>query len=91
MAFYVYILANDTDDELYKGFSENPEQRLREHNSGTSQFTSTKKGWHFVFLKMFDTKKEALIYERKIKKLNRRSLKKLIDSTENILPKGSAG
>ena len=91
MAFYVYIIANKTDNELYKGFTENPEQRLAHHNAGHSQFTATKKDWYFVFLKVFATKKEGLIYERRIKKLNRNSLIKLITSEDNILGKGPVG
>ena len=87
MAFYVYIIANKTDNELYKGFTENPSQRIEQHNASGSQFTSTKTGWYFVFLKMFELKREALIYEKRIKKLNHRSLLKLINSDENILRK----
>jgi putative endonuclease len=91
MPFFVYIIANQTDSELYKGFTENPEQRLAYHNAGESKFTSTKQDWYFVFLKAHELKKEALIDEKRIKKLNSRSLLKLINSEENILGKGSIG
>ncbi len=84
MPYYVYVLANTTDDELYKGFSENPEQRLRQHNEAQTKFTATKKNWTIIGLFLFDTKKEALVFERKIKKWNRRSLDKLIASQENL-------
>ena len=85
MSFYVYIIANTTDADLYKGFTENPGQRLLEHNEGRSAYSSTKKGWYYVFLKNFEFKSEALIYEKRIKRLNRNSLLKLINSTENVL------
>lgn len=85
MSFYVYIIANKSDTDYYKGFTENPAQRLQEHNAGKSLFTSAKSDWYFVFLKELGTKKEALIYEKRIKKLNHRSLQKLIKSNENIL------
>jgi len=87
MPFYVYIIANKTDEDLYKGFTENPVQRLSDHNSGKSQFSSTKEGWHFVFLRIFLAKREALIYEKKIKRLNRLSLEKLISSSDNVVKK----
>ena len=51
MGYFVYILKNATDAELYKGFSENPYERLIYHNLGKSTFTSTKKSWEFIFLK----------------------------------------
>jgi putative endonuclease len=83
MSFFVYIIANATDSDLYKGFTENPALRLQQHNNGKAQFTSTKTSWHFVFLKAFNSKKDALVYEKKIKKLNRKSLDRLINSEEN--------
>ena len=85
MPFYVYIAANTTDDELYKGFSENPFKRIEEHNSGSAQFTSTKTNWNLIFIKEFELKKDALSFEKKIKRWNRRSLMRLIESDQNLL------
>jgi putative endonuclease len=85
MSFYVYILANSNDSELYKGYSVNPVERLDQHNQGDSQFTATKKGWQLVAVFKFDSKKEALIFEKKIKRWNRKSLDKLIASSSNIV------
>ena len=85
MSFYVYIIANAVDADLYKGLTENPGQRLLDHNEGRSAYSSTKEGWYYVFLKKFEFKREALIYEKRIKRLNRNSLLKLISSTENTL------
>ena len=87
MGYFVYILKNATDTDLYKGFSENPYERLIYHNLGKSTFTSSKKSWEFIFLKEFPNKSEALKFERRIKKWNRRSLYKLIESSENSLQK----
>jgi putative endonuclease len=84
MPYYVYIIANTTDNELYKGYSENPLERLKQHNQGDAQFTATKKNWKIVALFKFDTKKEALIFEKKIKRWNRTRLDKLIASSSNI-------
>ncbi|MFM2339065.1 MAG: hypothetical protein RL115_2258, partial [Bacteroidota bacterium] len=52
---------------------------------GESKFTSTKKGWHLVFVQLFETKREALIFEKKIKKLNRASSQRLIASPQNSI------
>jgi putative endonuclease len=85
MPFYVYILANNEDNKLYKGFTENPENRIREHNTHGTQYTSTKHQWRYVFLTSFETKKEALIFERKIKQWNKASVNNLIRSPLNQL------
>jgi putative endonuclease len=83
--FYVYIIASPTSTILYKGFSTNPFNRLVAHNSNLSNFTSSvgNSDWQFVFIKSFHTKKEALIFEKKIKKWNRDSLDRLINSSDN--------
>ena len=85
MYYYVYILGNAEDNDLYKGFSENPIERLRQHNEGCANYTATKKDWQLLALFRFEHKREALIFEKKIKKWNRRSLDKLIASTNNIV------
>jgi len=88
MGYFVYILKNATDNELYKGFSENPFERLNYHNLRKSKFTSTKHSWELIFLKEFPSKTEALKFERRIKKWNRRSLKSLkgsnLDNQDSI-------
>ena len=91
MPYFVYVLSNATDDELYKGFTENLEYRLRDHNSGYSLFTSTKGGWQYIGIFEFESKKQALIFEKKIKKWNRRSLDLLLKSESNLVDKYSVG
>jgi putative endonuclease len=91
MSFYVYIAANETDQDLYKGFSEDPYRRIQQHNEGQAQYTATKKTWTLVFVKSFSTKQQALQFERKIKKWNRRSLEKIINSDENLMNNNDNG
>ena len=74
MPYFVYILYSEKSDLYYKGFTENPEQRLLAHNSDDSYFTSGKGPWEIVYLKEFPTKREALIEEKRLKKLNRKSI-----------------
>jgi putative endonuclease len=76
--FYVYIIYNQTLDIFYKGFTENLEKRIFEHQNGMSRFTSQNNNWVLVYSKKFETKKDALIEEKRIKKLNRKSLELLI-------------
>jgi putative endonuclease len=83
--FYVYILKSEKDGTFYKGFTENYWKRLEEHNAGLSAFTSTKRPWKLVCVLVFETKREALIKEKKLKKYPHASIEALINSSQNIL------
>jgi putative endonuclease len=85
MPYYVYILQSKLDNTYYKGFTENPLKRLEQHNAGEMNYTSKKIPWAFVGLFQFETKKEALISEKKIKKYDYSRLEKLIYADKNIL------
>lgn len=65
---YVYIIYSQRLDIYYKGITQNPENRLFEHNNGLSRFTAGKGPWELVFLEKFQTKTQALIREKQIKK-----------------------
>ncbi len=81
--FYVYIIRSITSGIFYKGFTTQPEIRLREHNEGQSNFTRGKGPWELVYLEEFTTKREALIRERQIKKYNTNYLSILISKYKN--------
>ncbi|MCF8254980.1 MAG: GIY-YIG nuclease family protein [Bacteroidia bacterium] len=78
MPHFVYIIYSQTFDIYYKGYSLNPENRIIEHNTNQSSYTENKGPWELVYVKGYQTKREALIEERRIKKLNRNSIEKLI-------------
>ncbi|MBC7440085.1 MAG: GIY-YIG nuclease family protein [Flavobacterium sp.] len=78
--FYVYVLYSKILDIYYKGFSTNIQQRLEYPLNGKSLFTSQVKDSVLVYSKIFDSKKEALIEEKRLKKLNRTSIEKIINS-----------
>ncbi len=77
--FFVYILFSKTLDVYYKGFTTNLEERISYHNSGKSNYTSKVSDWILVYSKSYETKKEALLEEKRLKKLNRDSIIKLIN------------
>jgi putative endonuclease len=83
--YFVYILKSQSSDVYYKGFTTCIERRLFEHNNGKSRYSSNKGPWSLVFLEKFETKKEALITEKKLKRLNHDNLEKLITSPRNII------
>ena len=78
MQYFVYILKSDKSDVFYKGYTTDLSRRLFEHNNGLSRYTSDKGPWKLIYFKEFETKKEALIEELRLKKLNRRSIEKII-------------
>ena len=76
--FYVYIIYSQELDVYYKGFTENVEKRIDAHQLGLSRYTSKASDWELVYVANFSTKREALIEEKRIKRLNKVSLEKLI-------------
>lgn len=85
MAFYVYILQCLTDGSFYKGSTQDPLNRLLQHNEGRSKFTSTKGPWKMVYLEEMTDKKSMLIREKKLKRGNKDYFQKLIDGDKNIV------
>ena len=45
-SYYIYVIS---DGVRYVGMTENPEKRLREHNSGKSKFTSGHMPWKLIY------------------------------------------
>ncbi|WP_168732745.1 GIY-YIG nuclease family protein [Flavobacterium supellecticarium] len=77
--YYVSIIYSAQLDVYYKGFTMNPDERLKCHLEGGSELTSRASDWKLVYSKVFETKKEALIEEKHLKKLNRSSIKQLLE------------
>jgi|JI10StandDraft_1071094.scaffolds.fasta_scaffold36329_4 putative endonuclease len=83
--YYVYILFSQRLNIFYKGITQNPQKRLFEHNNDLSRFTAGKGPWDLVYLEEVNSKKDALLREKAIKKLNRRSILLLIKKySENL-------
>ncbi|CAN5542478.1 hypothetical protein BH10BAC1_BH10BAC1_10600 [soil metagenome] len=79
--YYIYILNSLQSNITYIGYSENPWERLIQHNTkeeGT--FSSKHKPWELKALFQIATKSEVIILERFIKKQKSKTLiEKLID------------
>ncbi|AYO57934.1 excinuclease ABC subunit C [Chryseobacterium sp. 6424] len=78
MPYFVYILYSAELDVYNKGFSTDVSQRLEYHLKGLHKFTSSARDWKIVYTAAYQTKKEALIEEKRLKRLNRTSILKLI-------------
>ena len=86
MAFYVYIIRSDKDGSYYKGFSENPFERLVQHNAGWSHYTSGKCPWTLIYIEDFIDKSEALKREKALKKFSHFQIERFIIFIKNKLP-----
>ena len=65
---------------LYIGITDNPERRLKEHNTKQgASFTKNRDEFKIVFLENYDSLKEARSREIQIKKWRRGKKEKLID------------
>ena len=85
MPYYVYILQSEVDAGFYKGFTQDPLKRFQQHNAGESKYTSTKIPWKMVYVEHFESKKEALIREKNLKKATTERIINLIKSSKNII------
>ena len=66
--FYVYILQSQLDQSFYIGYTSNIENRITYHNKGRSRYTRKKISWVLVYKEEYNSKREALIREKFIKK-----------------------
>ena len=85
--YYVYILISLKDGTFYKGYTNDYEKRLDEHNAGLSIFTSTKLPWQLFYVEYHLTKKDAIIREKKLKRCNPNYYHWLAQQSTNLLNK----
>jgi predicted GIY-YIG superfamily endonuclease len=64
---FVYIIQSDKDKSYYVGVTEDVEKRLKEHNSGSSKYSSTKLPYFLVWYCGFLDDKKAYLFERYLK------------------------
>jgi putative endonuclease len=75
---FVYMI-KDSANKLYVGVSENPEQRVKNHNSGRGAAFTKTGVFRIVFIEEYKTLHEARKRELQIKKWRREKKEFLID------------
>ena len=65
--FYAYVLKSIEHDYYYKGHCENPEERLKEHNSGKTLSIRPFIPFKIIYLESFNTREEAIAREKYFK------------------------
>jgi len=69
--YNTYIIKNE-EGKLYIGQTNNLEKRLTKHNANKSIYTRNKGPWELIFYKSFGSRKDAVEFERLLKKTERR-------------------
>jgi putative endonuclease len=59
MLYIVYILQSEKDKSYYTGYTTNIKQRIKDHNSGCSKYSLTKKPYKLIWYCAFPNKKMA--------------------------------
>ena len=85
MSHFLYIIYSASTDVYYKGETADIHARLNDHNNGESTYTKGKGPWRLVYLAEMSDRKSALKREKEIKRLNRRSIEKLLTDPSNKL------
>jgi len=78
MPFFVYLIQSLSTGKFYIGHTNNLEDRLRRHNEGRSKYTRNKGPWKLVAYKIFNTRKDAMHFEKRLKRLSREEVLKEI-------------
>jgi putative endonuclease len=77
--FFAYVIKSLTKDYYYKGYCENLEKRLSQHNSGMTASIKAYAPFKIVYYECFETKEEAIKREKYFKSAaGRRYLKSKI-------------
>jgi putative endonuclease len=67
MLYIVYVLYADRFDKHYTGFRSNLDDRMLSHNFLGHDWTKRYRPWKLIFTKEFETKKEAMEFEKWLK------------------------
>ncbi|MDX2188722.1 MAG: GIY-YIG nuclease family protein [Bacteroidota bacterium] len=79
MKFFDYIIYSSKLNKYYVGFTSDLNQRIKNHNSGISSFTSKGIPWELKYFETYLSESDARIREKEIKnKKSRRYIEYLI-------------
>ena len=71
--YYTYINKSEKSGQYYIGSTGNVYERLKQHNQGKSKSTRFGRPWKLIFNKEFNTRSEAIKYERYLKSFKKRT------------------
>jgi predicted GIY-YIG superfamily endonuclease len=83
----VYALKSDSTTKLYVGMTTDIKQRLKEHNSGKSKFTSAFVPWIVIYQEEVADFKQGRIREKYLKSTaGKKFIKKILEESQGSLP-----
>ena len=65
--YYIYVIKSEKDNNIYIGFTANPEKRLREHNAGKVKSTKHRKPFILIYQEEYKNKTTAIKREKFLK------------------------
>jgi len=65
--YYVYILQSEKDGLLYTGYTEHLDQRLKQHNEGSTVSTRNRLPMHLIYYEAYVDKEDAIGREKFLK------------------------
>ena len=65
--FYVYLLKSNKDKDLYIGFTNNIEQRVKQHNHGLVPSTQSRKPFELIYFEGYKSEEDARHREKNLK------------------------
>ena len=71
--FFAYILESTSTGHFYIGQTSDLARRLERHNAGKNRSTKSGIPWRILYWKDFETRSEAVMTERHLKSLKKRS------------------
>ena len=77
--YYIYLIESESSGIWYVGLSQSPEDRLLQHNSGKSKFTSGHLPWRLLYKEKVGSIAEAREKEKYYKtSAGKRKLKRIL-------------
>ncbi len=66
--YFTYILYSQKHRKIYIGYSADPDNRLRWHNSNNNKgWTRSYLPWKLIYTEAFESKQEAMLREKQLK------------------------
>jgi len=65
--YYTYITQSESTGKLYIGQTSNLQARINKHDSDKNFSTKNKGPWNLLLSKEFETRSEAILFEKKLK------------------------
>ncbi len=66
--FYVYVIKSKKDKSIYIGYTDDLKRRMKEHNSGMSEYTKNKYPYEVIYYESYKHKADARYREDNLRR-----------------------